>query len=379
MRRKALVLVLALAAGLSACAPAAPKASNLPAKPAPLPAQQAEALCRSFVERALTSEGGAFTNYLTTESAEPLTSGHEVLSESQGLLLCYYAAAADRAGFDKTLAFIRDRLDTGELLSYRLRTDGSVFPVNAAVDDLRILRGLLAGAEAFSDNDYRALCGGWAERLLKTNTADGFLLDFYDGDYRTAGRLCTLCYADFYTLRLLGARDADWLTVDKTMLDIVLGGYLGEAFPFFRTRWLPDEQAYSSGSIRTAEALLTALHLSEIGACPGATVAWVKRALAEGAVYGEYTQAGKPMTAVESTAVYALCALLGISENEPALVQAAVEKLSSYQVTDENSALYGAFGNAETEEAFSFDNLMALNALRAQTEFFAGKEEGAAA
>jgi len=35
----------------------------------------------------------------------------------------------------------------------------------------------------------------------------------------------------------------------------------------------------------------------------------------------------------------------------------------SFMVTDENSQYYGGFGNSETGEFYSFDNLMALKAL----------------
>jgi len=379
-RNRAILLSMILTAALlSACASSAAYPSDtavpLPTTQiAPLPPGQAEMSCRSFVERALSSEAGVFTNYLPTDRVGVLAAGHEVLSESQGLLLCYYAAAADKAAFDKTLSFVRDRLDTGTLLSYRMRVDGSVYPINAAVDDLRILRGLLNGAESFSEETYQVLCDNWAGRLYKTNTDDGLLLDFYDGDAQLPGRLCTLCYSDFNTLRRLGERDERWLAVEKNMRGIVLGGYLGDAFPFFKTRWLPDEDAYSTGNIRMVEALLTALHLSEVGACPKETVDWLKKTLADGAIYGEYTQTGKAATSIESTAVYALCALIGISENEPTLVELAVAKLSAYQITDEESPLYGAFGNSETEQVFSFDNLMALTALRAQTDFSAALE-----
>jgi len=34
-----------------------------------------------------------------------------------------------------------------------------------------------------------------------------------------------------------------------------------------------------------------------------------------------------------------------------------------FMVTDENSQYYGGFGNSETGEFYSFDNLMALKAL----------------
>lgn len=347
------------------------------AAPALLPAQtdSAEQSCLEFVQRHMTGDG-VYTSLLEEENLEDLATGREVLSESQGLMLRYYADLSNREEYAASVSFLKDRLDTGAILSYRVKPDGFRFPVNAAVDDLRILRGLLEGAEAFSEPEYASLCGIYADRLYKTNVKDGLLLDFYDETYGTAGNLCTLCYSDFKTMELLGAKDRRWLTVEENMLGVVLAGYLDDDFPFFRTRYLPEEDIYSEGNLRTVEFLLTALHLSEIGRCPETTTRWLKDALAAGAVYGEYTQAGEATTEIQSTAIYALCVLLGVSEGEPELVRAAMERLLSFQITDPASTLYGAFADERSGQAYSFDNLMALTAMRAQAEYLAEGEGG---
>ena len=340
------------------------------------PVGEGEAACLAFVQEKLTGDGGIHTNYLRGSQSGELAAGHEVLSESQGLMLLYYAATADRWWFETTLAFVQEKLDSGTLLSYRIGEDGAPFPLNASVDDLRIIHGLLEGAAVFSEPDYRRLGSLYAGRLYQTNVENDILLDFYDETYQIAGRVSTLCFADLQTMQQLGKRDKRWKKVEKKMRQILLDGYLGDAFPFFETRYLPDAGSYSSERVRMVEALLTALHLSQVEACPPQTLRWLEESLPDGAVFGEYTIEGEPASAVESTAVYALCALLGISENSPALVQAAVSKLSAFQVTDPQSKLYGAFANAATKEAFSFDNLMALSALRAQAEFYAINGKG---
>jgi len=45
------------------------------------------------------------------------------------------------------------------------------------------------------------------------------------------------------------------------------------------------------------------------------------------------------------------------------LSQKLLDRMLEFMVTDENSQYYGGFGNSETGEFYSFDNLMALKAL----------------
>lgn len=345
----------------------------------PPPTGTAEQACLDFVQNQLTAQGGVFTNYLSGSAQGDLAQGHEVLSESQGLMLRYYAAIADDKAFSQTLDFISQSVDTGVLLSYRVREDGSRFTTNAAIDDLRILRGLFEGAQAFSQPDYRTLCQVWAKRLYETNVQDDILLDCYDETLSFAGRVSTLCFSDLETMRLLGSVDKRWNSVEKKMLNILLQGYLGDSFPFFKTRYNADSATYEAQQINMVEALLTALHLSQVGECPDATVRWVKAALSNGAIYGAYTPQGQPVSTIESTAIYALCALLGDAEDDRALMAAAMEKLHAFQVIDKQSVLYGAFADASTLQAYSFDNLVALAALRKQAQHTVSGEKGGGA
>ncbi|MEA5137321.1 MAG: hypothetical protein VB035_14405 [Candidatus Fimivivens sp.] len=335
--------------------------------------------CLDFVQNQLTAQGGVFTNYLSGSAQGDLAQGHEVLSESQGLMLRYYAAIADEKAFSQTLDFISRSIDSGILLSYRVREDGSRFTANASIDDLRILRGLLEGAQAFSKPDYRTLCQVWAKRLYETNVQDDMLFDCYDETLSFVGRVSTLCFSDLETMRLLGSVDKRWNSVEKKMRDILKKGYFGDDFPFFNTQYIADSATYKTDQINMVEALLTALHLSQVGECPAATVRWVKEALSQGAIYGAYTPQGQPVSTIESTAIYALCVLLGDAEEDRALMAAAVEKLYAFQVSDKQSALYGAFADVRTLQAYSFDNLMALAALRKQAQHTASGEKEAGA
>ncbi|HWP51823.1 MAG TPA: hypothetical protein VN626_09020 [Clostridia bacterium] len=342
----------------------------------PAPADEAERACLDFVQKRLIAQGGVHTNYLGGSSQGNLAEGHEVLGESQGLMLRYYASTSNTQAFSQTLNYVVQTLDTGTLLSYRVREDGSCYAANAALDDLRILRGLIEGAQAFSQFEYRAQYQSYGERLYQTNVQNDILLDCYDETLSFAGRVSTLCFSDLETMHLLGTDDKRWTKVEKKMRGILKKGYLDDNFPLFQTRYYPDSETYATERVNMVEALLTALHLSQVDECPATTVRWVKEALTKGVIYGEYTPQGQPSSTIESTAIYALCALLGDAEGDRALTNAAMEKMRALQITDKQSVLYGAFADAATLQAYSFDNLMALTALRVQAKYVGPGEKG---
>jgi len=66
---------------------------------------------------------------------------------------------------------------------------------------------------------------------------------------------------------------------------------------------------------------------------------------------------------MESTAVYALGSIFAGLSGDEVLSQKLLDRMLEFMVTDENSQYYGGFGNSETGEFYSFDNLMALKAL----------------
>ena len=327
--------------------------------------RNAQELCLSFVEEKLQSAGGVFTNYLPQKEAGQLASGHSVLSESQGLMLSYYARTRNQYMADMVLGFIQDRLDTGRILSYRLNEDGRLYPVNAAVDDLRLAGALLEAADVFDRPGYRDQAAFYAKRLYETNVRGQMLADFYDEQLNKTYGYATLCYSDLYAMRALSAYDSRWLPVMENMQAIVLGGYLGDAFPFYQTRFHLESRRYETDNVSMVESLLTAYHLSAAGSCPKQTPEYLKDALRSGKLYSEYDLEGNPLSDTESTAIYALCALIGASERDAELYQAAIGRMLLFQVTDPDSPVYGAFADAKTLKAYSFDNLMALLALEA--------------
>lgn len=315
---------------------------------------------RRFVREAMTGPSGVYTNYLDTEQSAEQATGHEVLSESASLSLRIAARSGDAAGFAAAWQTAKATFDRAWGFSYRYSPKlGKAYSVNAAVDDLRLIRALYEAGEAFEDRSYTREADRYGERLLRYNAPNGELRDFYDGAAGLANGFLTLCYADFRTLLRL-PETAGPKAVAAAALTTVENGYLSDRFPFYETRYVYGEKQYRSERINTVESLLTVLHLTEIGREREASIRFIRERVADGTLYGAYSREGEPLSKVESTAIYALTALIGAERKDEELYRNSLNRMKAFQIEDPASPLNGAFGNEPTQEAYSFDNLMAL-------------------
>jgi len=367
MKKSVLLILAGLLAVVCACAP---EKNTAPPEAAPAETRQpsdsshSEALCYHFVSENLTTDdGGIRTNYLDKASNEQLATGAQVLSESMGLMMLYAVKTGDQARFESLLAFVETRLDTGEILAYRYSPVSGAYHVNALLDDLRIIRALLLANDAFGSS-YEETALTYAQRLYQTNVKGDRVYDFYDEQYDMTNDAITLCYPDLDTILLLAARDEKWVPVYDEMLSLMQGGYLGDGFPMYARSYSYESAAYSSEDIETVQSLLTILSLSGVKECPQASIDFIKRHVVDGTLYGAYTVDGTAKSHTESTAIYAICALIGKSEGDEELYQTSLNQMERFQVLDEGNEVYGAFADARTLDLYAFDNLMALLAYR---------------
>lgn len=79
-----------------------------------------------------------------------------------------------------------------------------------------------------------------------------------------------------------------------------------------------------------------------------------------GTLYGQYTREGIPTNTIQSTAIYALTAMIGSELDDQELYENSIQRMSQFQVNDAGSPLYGSFGDTKSQTVYSFDNLMAL-------------------
>ncbi len=330
------------------------------------PGQQSESerLLIDYVRREQLGDFGVYTNRKESSQTGDAASGHEVLSESAGLLLRYYAARPNQHLFEKTWEQTKRVFDGEGGFGYRYSPkDDKRYDVNAAVDDLRIIRALYEGAETFRQSALHKEAKRYGKRLLTYNVREGNLYDFYDAKHKTTNDFLTLCYADLGTLRLLAADDREAAELAERLLPIVQGGYLSDRFPFYETRYRYASGQYETEQIDMVESMLTILSLAEIGEERDGSIEAITRMGGDGELYGAYDKNGTPLTDVRSTALYAIAALIGRAIGDDELYAAAIKRMAEFQSKDTNSVLYGGFGDPVTGQAYSFDNLMALLAL----------------
>lgn len=325
---------------------------------------ESEKLLMDYIRREQSGEHGVYANRLETNQGGEAASGHEVLSESSGILLRYYAARQDRKLFDQLLEQTKRVFDGETGFSYRYSPKADKrYDVNATVDDLRIIRALYEGAEAFEQSALRKEAQQYGERLLDHNAMDGKLYDFYDEKLKKTNGFLTLCYADLGTLRLMAKDSREAAELSDRLLAIVHGGYLSDRFPFYETRYVYSSGQYESERINMVEALLTVLSLAEVGEERDESIDVIKQMVKAGELYGTYDRNGNPQTDIRSTALYAIAAMIGSETGDEELHGDAIERMTEFQIMDTDSDLYGGFGDTVTGQTYSFDNLMALLAL----------------
>jgi hypothetical protein len=314
-----------------------------------------------FIKDKLTSKHGMYANLKDTDQLGATASGHEVLSESAGLLMRYYALTSQKDKFDEQWQQAKQVFDTPFGFSYRYSPKrNKQYPMNATVDDLRIIRALDEASIAFGTKSYREEAETYGKRLYQYNVVNGQMRDFYDPTYKMTNSFLTLCYIDAASLELIPLSRKKKASLEANMLKIVQEGYLSDSFPFYQTRYDFDKKGYQSESINTVESLLTILNLAEVKLEQPASIRYIKDQVKAGTLYGQYDRDGKPLNEVRSTAIYAISAMIGSVIKDHELYADSILKMNEFQVHNPQSPLNGGFGDINAAQAYSFDNLMAL-------------------
>ncbi len=318
-----------------------------------------------FITECLSSPtGGIYTNYLdTSHSNNNLASGHEILSESIGLMMTYYLLRDDLDNFDRLHLYINDVFKRPDgLYKWRIHESKNLFEQsNASVDDLRIARAYYLGAEKWKQGVYFKEAVEISNALLSHSTLGSYLSNCRDETEKVY-----LSYLDLQTMFYLSEIDQAWETIGKNSLMIIEGGYLGDNFPFYAQAYDYEHEVYlPSEEVNMIDALLVVLYLSETGNVKDVTIRWLEQELTKGVIYGRYME-GKPSGNIlfESTAVYALVSMIGLNMGNHFLINGAMNRMMLYQVDDQDSPCRGGFGVIDRMEFYSYDQLMALLAFQ---------------
>lgn len=252
---------------------------------------QHEQALNQFIQTKMTSEYGIVTNYIDTDQVAETATGHEILSESAGLMLRYLALTGQKKEFGNEWNLTLKTVDDGTQFSYRYSPKlAKRYDVNASVDDLRILRSLKEAGSKFHDIEYEKDFEKYANRFIKTSIKENELYDFYDSKTKMNNDFITLCYIDLKTISLLPGNQTKLLENQTTILQ---NGYLGDTFPFYKTRFNYSKNDYQdSAEINVIESLLAILHLSEVGLQKQASIDYLKEQVNDGTLSNRYDSKG---------------------------------------------------------------------------------------
>ncbi|MCH5287465.1 MAG: redoxin family protein [Christensenellaceae bacterium] len=305
---------------------------------------------RFLTERMTGAEGGVFTTLIDRKGAAP--TGHDVLSESQGLLMEYAVHARNPALFEQSWQYARDWLRREGVFAWYATEEGKQADANALIDDLRLYRALKAAQTLWGgfETEIEAL----AQALLTHNVSDGQPVGFYDFRQRRAGGTIPLCDLDMEALQDLGLR--------PQAEDILRGGYISDAFPLYHSSYDIASRTYSADSLNTSEALMALYQAVKAGLARQASLEWLEDKVVAGTLAARYEVSGQAVKGFDyhSTAAYAIAALIGAQSGNARLYTFARHRMEAYYVT-ESSDLQGSFSNrADGSDIIAFDQLMPL-------------------
>lgn len=319
-----------------------------------------EALLSNFVKDKLLGEYGVYTNYLDTEQEAEVATGHEVLSESSGLLLKYFALRGDHKHFEQLWKETVKTFNMDSGFSYRYSPiHEKKYSHNAAVDDLRLINALFEASSSFNANSYKDEALKYGERFIQYNTNHEKMFDLYDETYKLNNQFITLSHIDLITLtRLASEFELDDLIANQ--LHIVKSGYLSDEFPFYETRYIYETDSYQSEHINTIESLITILHLVEVGEHHPLSITFLKDKVINEQLVSQYAIDGTALNDVQSTSLYAVSAMIASQVDDVTFYEKSIALMEKYLILDNKSELFGSFANAETMQLYAHDNLNAL-------------------
>lgn len=324
-----------------------------------------EEILNNFINEKLMDEyGGIYTNYNNISTEGDLTKGHDILSESQGMMLNYCLYKNDQEKFNDSFKYIKENmfLKNG-LISWRIENNKSS-DVSATIDDLRIARALIIGAEEFDNLRYRYYGIKISNGIYKNLIQENRLIDFHDGYGKS--NVTTLCYLDLYALKLFSLFDDKWNDVYTKSLEIINNGYISDELPLYRKYYDGNIEIFDNEeNIDTLLSILVILNKAEVNEDISKSVDWIKERLKYiGYISTSYNINTLDESKIESTSIYANIAQIAKVINDEELYNMAINKMKNFQVINEKSNIYGSFGNEQTEDVYSYDNLNALLAFR---------------
>ena len=319
-------------------------------------------LLENFIVNKLTNEEiGILTNYLDASSEDETTKGHDVLSESQGLMMMYSYYIKNEDLFDSSYNYVKDNmyLPNG-LISWRVSKEKEKNSTTAFIDDIRIAKALALGYKTFHKYSYRVKAQNLSKNLLNHNIKDDLPIDFVNDT--SASSLFTLCYGDLEGMNILANFNKQWSIIKDKSKKVILDGRILNT-PFFKKSYDISKDEYSS---EDKTELLYSLMIWESLHSDGEDISPIidfmdKEMKTNGYLVTDYSSNLKPLNNIESSSIYAVALRLSKASNNKELTKKLETKLLNFMVKE--GEFKGGLGYEKTKEFYSFDNIEGLLSL----------------
>ncbi len=302
-------------------------------------------------------QGGIHSSYNSGSAKQTMES--DVLSESQGVFLEYAVQTENKELFDKTLQFVINEMWNSGMVSWRV-SNGKSDQVNALIDDLRIYASLVQANDLWGG--YQEQIDEYENSILQYGINEDHYIDFYDFEYEEAADRFTLCYGDLKTMKQLASKNETYKAAYDFAHEIVVDGMISEEFPLYYSWYHYKTGQYENTDLNMSEAMVTLLHLAQIGELPDKTVNWLKKELYGDGIRARYDIDGNVVKGYgyESTATYALVAMIGQEIGNQDITGKALKKMEKMRIRDTEYKYNGAFGNENGTGITSFDQVMPM-------------------
>lgn len=274
----------------------------------------------AFIKKYMVNPNGTLATYLvdTKQGKTDIAVDRDALSESLGLWMRYAIEKRDRTLFDESYKVLTYYFLTKDgYLYWKLDSNGRPSaPVNALVDDLRIVEALYDADQVWSNTNWRQTANVIGRSLLRQKTADGLLPDFVDFKLGRMPEDITLSYLNSRALSKLQAAGL----LDHTVYNhlVTLTRSIPNDGVFYPKVYTADRQYRFDETVNMIDQLYIALARLQAGVQSHELLAFLKAEIqTKGILYGTYhrnTRLSKE--GYESPAVYALSILYLLEVND---------------------------------------------------------------
>lgn len=307
-------------------------------------------------EKMMDFEGGVHSLY---DIKQDKTWESPVLSESQGVMLEFSVLKENQILFNQLYNYIESKMWNEHLTAWIVE-NGKASDVNALIDDLRIYTSLVEANKKWGG--YDETIEMYEEALKDYAIEDEHYVDFYDGDHKEYAERLTLCFGDLYAMALLAEKDSDFQKPYEEAISVVINGMISEEFPLYYSWYNYKTKTYEEEEMNTIEAMLTLYHLAEMDMLPEESIVWLNDSISNKGIAARYSVDGEVVSGYnyESTAVYALVAMIAVEVGDRDLCNEALKKMEKMRINNIDYEYNGSFGLEDGTGVNSFDQIMAM-------------------